>query len=207
MNTAAPIAQQLAALREAGAMQRDPVGWHYIEVLAARTQAQSGAAQVLLEGKLARVLDTFRDRLHTVPATPAQSTAATAAAAPPSPLAQLLQDIAPPTAATPPHPAAHALTPAAGWRAESPRVRQFRKQLSQISVQKQVRQAIAQAPQNAGPINSHMLVLRALGLMRDISPGYLNRFMAHVDTLLCLDEAGKSPSSPKKSPQTGRAKR
>ena len=199
MSTATPIAEQLAALREAGAMQRDPVGWHYIEVLAARTQAQSGAAQALLEGKLARVLDTFRDRLHTVSA--AQADTAVTTAAPPSPLAQLLQDIAPPTAAT------RALTPSAGWRAESPRVQQFRKQLSQISVQKQVRQAIAQAPQNAGPINSHMLVLRALGLMRDISPGYLNRFMGHVDTLLCLDEAGRSQSQPKKSPQAGRAKR
>ena len=66
-------------------------------------------------------------------------------------------------------------------------------------MQKQVAQAIAQAPQNAGPINSHMLVLRSLGLMRDISPDYLNRFMAHVDTLLCLDEAGKAKLTPKKA--------
>ena len=207
MSTATPIAEQLAALREAGAMQRDPVGWHYIEVLAARTQAQSGAAQALLEGKLASVLDTFRDRLHTVSATPAGTTT-TATAAPPSPLAQLLQDIAPPTAAPPTTPASRTLTPAAGWRAESPRVRQFRKQLSQISVQKQVRQAIAQAPQNAGPINSHMLVLRALGLMRDISPGYLNRFMGHVDTLLCLDEAEKSrPATPARKTPAPRARK
>jgi hypothetical protein len=66
-------------------------------------------------------------------------------------------------------------------------------------VQKQVTQAMAQAPQNAGPINSHMLVLRSLGLMRDISPDYLNRFMAHVDTLLCLEEAGKVKLTPKRA--------
>jgi hypothetical protein len=58
---------------------------------------------------------------------------------------------------------------------------------------------MAQAPQNAGPINSHMLVLRSLGLMRDISPDYLNRFMAHVDTLLCLEEAGKVKLTPKRA--------
>jgi hypothetical protein len=44
-----------------------------------------------------------------------------------------------------------------------------------------------------------MLVLRSLGLMRDISPDYLNRFMAHVDTLLCLEEAGKVKLTPKRA--------
>jgi hypothetical protein len=83
------------------------------------------------------------------------------------------------------------------WRTESPRIRQFRKQLGQISVQKKVSQAIAQAPQNAGPINSHMLVLRSLGIMRDVSPDYLNRFMNYVDTLLCLDQAGQAKVKPK----------
>jgi hypothetical protein len=67
-------------------------------------------------------------------------------------------------------------------------------------VQKQVSKAMAQAPQNAGPINSHMLVLRSLGLMRDASPDYLNRFMVYVDTLLCLDEAGTTKVAPRKSP-------
>jgi Protein of unknown function (DUF2894) len=87
----------------------------------------------------------------------------------------------------------------AGQLAETPRIQQFRKQLSQISVHKQVTQAIAQAPQNAGPINSHMLVLRSLGLMRDISPDYLNRFMGYVDTLLCLDEAGVGKAAPRRT--------
>jgi hypothetical protein len=85
------------------------------------------------------------------------------------------------------------------WRAESPKVQQFKKQLSQISVQKQVRQAMAQAPQNAGPINSHMLALRSLGLMRDASTDYLNRFMGYVDTLLRLEESGTGKPPPKKS--------
>ncbi len=68
----------------------------------------------------------------------------------------------------------------------NPHIEQFRKLLNKISVQKQVTQALAQAPQNPGPINSHMLVLRSIELMRDLSPDYLHRFMGYVDTLLLL---------------------
>ena len=116
----------------------------------------------------------------------------------PSPLAKLLQDMGPKTAL-------QGSGRTTGWPSENPRIQAFKKQLSQLSVQKQVRQAMAQAPQNAGPINSHMLVLRSLGLMRDISPDYLNRFMAHVDTLLCLEEAGKGKSTPKRAASSGKS--
>jgi hypothetical protein len=44
-----------------------------------------------------------------------------------------------------------------------------------------------------------MLVLRSLGLMRDISPDYLNRFMGYVDTLLVLEAAGQSKALTKKA--------
>jgi hypothetical protein len=84
-------------------------------------------------------------------------------------------------------------------------IRQFRNTWSKLSVDKQVAQALDQAPKNAGPINSHMLVLRSLALMRDTSPDYLNRFMSYVDTLLCLDQGdAKSKPVPKK-PATGKA--
>jgi hypothetical protein len=68
-------------------------------------------------------------------------------------------------------------------------LRKFRNTWSKLSVDKQVTQAIEQAPENAGPINSHMLVLRSLALMRDISPDYLSRFMSYAETLLWLDQA------------------
>ena len=110
----------------------------------------------------------------------------------PSPLSALLQDMAAPSAQRPWSPSGHG-------RLDNPRVEEFRQQLGKISVQKQVTQAIAQAPQNAGPINSHMLVLRSLGLMRDLSPDYLNRFMAYVDTLLILDAPQSVKAQPKKA--------
>jgi len=51
-----------------------------------------------------------------------------------------------------------------------------------------VEQASQRAPDNAGPLNSHMLVLRTLGLMRELSPHYLRRFLSHTETLLWLDQ-------------------
>ena len=181
MNPAAPALPDLDALRASGAARVDAVGWHYIEVLAERTQMQNGSAQALLLDKLDQALDAFEARLN---ASEPQPAASTAHAPTPSPLKTLLQDMGAPD----PMSALPSARPDTGWRAESPRVRQFRQQLRKISVHKQVSQAMAMAPQNAGPINSHMLVLRSLGLMRDISGDYLNRFMVHLETLLCLDE-------------------
>ena len=169
---------QLAWAAEAA--QLDPVGWHYILVLAERTRTHTGPAQALLQAKLDTALAQLQARLaaqkqqHTPPSSHT-----------PSPLSALLRDMAAPSAERPMSPGGHG-------RMDNPRVAQFRQQLGKISVQKQVNQAIAQAPQNAGPINSHMLVLRSLGLMRDLSPDYLNRFMGYVDTLLFLE--GSEPS-------------
>lgn len=188
--------ERLQALQEDGAPGQDPVGWHYLQTLASRSTAQSGSAQALLQNRLHQALDDFEVRLQDAPARPAATKAT------PSPLAQLLQEMrpAPEAALAAPGPGvAASLRPSSGLRTENPRVQQFRRQLRKISVQKQVRQAIAQAPQNAGPINSHMLVLRALGLMQDISPDYLNRFMTYIDTLLCLDEAERQRLQPAKA--------
>lgn len=96
----------------------------------------------------------------------------------------------------------------AGAHAELKTLRNFRNTWSKLSVDKQLAQALEQAPKNAGPINSHMLVLRSLALMRDISPDYLNRFMSYTDTLLCLDQGEKEKqASPKKHPVARAAKK
>lgn len=197
-----------AALQAAGAPQRDQAQWHYIEVLGARARTQTGRAQVLLQEKLAVLLNQLEGQMHAPPKAP--QTEPQGSEAEPSPLAVLLRDMAQhaaaaPTAATT-SPTALSSKPTA-WRAESPRVQQFKKQLSKISVQKQVKQAMAMAPQNAGPINSHMLVLRSLGLMQEASPDYLNRFMTYVDTLLCLEESGKTSVQPRKASSAAKPKK
>lgn len=185
-SAAIPIEERLIALQNRGAKQHDPVGWHYLQTLAERSSASSGQAQALLHHKLHQTIDAFQAQMQTARAH------CTGSSATPSPLATLLNDIAQH------HPSTPGGKPSNG-HAESTRVQLFRQQLGKIRVQKQVSQAIAQAPQNAGPINSHMLVLRSLGLMRDISPDYLNRFMGYIDTLLCLDEAALGKTTPKKT--------
>ena len=196
MNEAAPALPDLNALRAAGAARLDAVGWHYIERLATRTQAQSGPARLLLQAKLQEAIQRFETRMAKRQPDAVQAPARVL----PSPMATLLQDIGQKNAS-------QASGQTTGWQeVENPRIQAFKKQLNKISVQKQVTQAIAQAPQNAGPINSHMLVLRSLGLMRDLSPDYLNRFMAHVDTLLCLEEAGKGKLTPKKAAASAKAR-
>ena len=209
MTEAAPMDCKLAALHESlqarGAAQLEPVGWHYITVLSERARTQTGPAQSLLNDKLEMALVHLKDTLDAAPTradfskTKAQEKACATPTPAVSPLAALLKDMQTKSA-----------NPGTGiastWRAESPRIRQFRKQLSQLSVQKQVSKAMAQAPQNAGPINSHMLVLRSLGLMRDASPDYLSRFMGYVDTLLFLEEAGQGKRVPGKALASSRPK-
>ncbi len=170
---------EMERLRLAGAAGVDAVQWHYIETLAARSRNQSKQAQALLQAKLQAALTHLDMRMAAANQSPAEP----AAAITPSPMTLLLQEMAPPPAT---------LSGKASFleaHRESPRVQQFRKQLRKISVQKQVSYAIAQAPQNAGPINSHILVLRALGLMRELSPDYLQRFVAYVNTLMVLENA------------------
>jgi hypothetical protein len=65
----------------------------------------------------------------------------------------------------------------------------FRSTWSRLSADRRLTQTLAAVPENAGPLNSHHLVHRALMLMRELSPEYLHRFMAHVDALLWLDRA------------------
>lgn len=188
----------LQRLDGAAAAQMDPVGWHYIEVLAERTRTQTGPAQALLQAKLQTALAQLQARCADKQEQKKQNTLLTSHL--PSPLSALLQEMGAPSAERPLGRSGHG-------RMDKPRIVQFRQQLQRISVQKQVTQAIAQAPQNAGPINSHMLVLRSLGLMRDISPDYLNRFMAYVDTLLFLDSAETVKATPKKAVHASKSKR
>ena len=197
MTEAPPCPSDALALLQpaqaAEAAQLDPVGWHYLQVLAERTRTQTGPAQALLQAKLNTAVAQLQLRLAK-PQTPSTLPSSQT----PSPLSALLQDMAAPSAQRP-------LSPSGHGRLENPRVEEFRQQLGKISVQKQVTQAIAQAPQNAGPINSHMLVLRSLGLMRDLSPDYLNRFMAYVDTLLILDAPQSVKAPPKKAVPTSKS--
>lgn len=192
---------RLQALQAANAPRLDPVNWHYLHTLSDRFATQTPTVQTALRPKLEQLLDQIEQAV----AQPDLSASRAEPSPSPSALSLLLAEMGMPAAlATQAQPAPQTLNAAK----DSPRVQQFRKQLRTLSVQKQVRTALSKAPQNAGPINSHMLVLRALGMMRELSPDYLQRFMTYVDTLILLENAvqGKK-AAPKKSSAARSAKK
>lgn len=106
---------------------------------------------------------------------------------------QLAERNAPPSAASPiPGQSSSAQRPAAASMASAPpelkALSYFRSTWSRLSTGQRLAQSAAKLPENAGPLNSQHLVHQSLVLMRDISPGYLERFIAHVDALMWLDQ-------------------
>jgi hypothetical protein len=83
---------------------------------------------------------------------------------------------------------ASAPLPAKGAPAELKALSQFRSTWAGLSVERQLSHSLAQAPENPGPLNSHRLVLRTLQTLQALSPAYLQRFMAHADALLWLEQ-------------------
>lgn len=179
------------ALRADGAHRFDPVRFHYIEALAQRANSHQGRVKCILDGKLVAAVESYRARFEHAQSATQDTTAAPEVDSRRESLGDLVRYMA-----------QHA--PVASG-AELKSVHYFRNTWSRLSAEKQVTQALGQAPKNAGPINSHVVALRSLALMRDISPDYLNRFMSYVDTLLCLDQGDKGALPAAKPPRAAKA--
>lgn len=216
------------ALRARGAERFDPVGWRFIEALARRRAAHGAGAGGVLDQRLTKALGDYRERFDRAEREAADGLARGKAKFPeaadvltqhyeagdfgrlhrllaklearggPGALAELL---------------AHIERQAPQGELKS--LRYFRGTWTRLKVDRRLSQASAQAPENAGPLNSHFLVLQSLRLMRDISPEYLEQFMSYVDALLWLEQAdsGRSPvrkdaarGEPGKKRKSGRGK-
>lgn len=81
-------------------------------------------------------------------------------------------------------------------RGEPPEVEYFQKTWAKASTGLRLRQSQQHVPENAGPLNSSQLIHRALLLMQDRSPAYLQHFLSYVDTLSWMDQLHASASSP-----------
>ena len=223
----------IASLRQAGAHQFEPVDFHYIEALARRMSAQQGRVKHILNAKLAQALAAFSARFDRAQRDASNAIAQTAQSHPQATLGlqqlflagdfrgvrrfiatqmesdrrESLGELARDVAKRAPEQFDARLEAPAGLRSEQKAVQYFRDTWSKLSAAKQVNQALSLAPKNAGPINSHRVVLRSLELMRDISPDYLNRFMSHVNTLLCLDQCEREmQAAAKRETEAGKAK-
>jgi hypothetical protein len=218
----------ITSLRSAGAARFDPVRWHYIEVLAKRAAAHQDSIKCMLDAKVTQALAAFNERFEQARSDASELVTRSAqqypqaanelqrlfAAADFKALRQLiarlntreqcaslgalvrrLEQHAPDLA--------HAgVEKNIGLRPELKVIQNHRNTWAKLSADKRFAQALDHAPKNAGPMNSHSLVLRSLALMRDISPDYLNRFMSYADTLLCLDQCGQEKADISKSPKS-----
>jgi hypothetical protein len=185
----AALQATLAAWRSAGAWRLDPARFHALEALARRLPGQPEPVRRLLQSKLQAAVSAYAARVATAgppaPAAPRRAPAAPGCV----PLAQLnayirtLRPVAPAT------PAPHG--------AEEPNelasVRRFRRAWSSSRTQDQLEQAVSRQPANAGPLNSHRLVLQSLALMGEVSTDYLRRFLLHVEALQWLERAADLP--------------
>lgn len=193
----APIAESIATLRNDGADRLDPVRFHFLETLARRALAHDGDVRRVLEARLQTALSEYRERIECIERSTRKADMALEAVAEQPGIAALMElnrHIAQLSS-----PSDEGQTPSGGAQAELKSISQFRDAWSRISADKQLRQAMDDGPSNAGPLNSHLLVLRALALMRDSAPDYLDRFMPYVDALLWLDQAmSNSPPLAKK---------
>jgi hypothetical protein len=79
-------------------------------------------------------------------------------------------------------------------------IARFQDTWARLSTEQQLTQTLAQAPENAGPMNSQHLVLRSLQRMHDIAPDYLQSFMSYIDTLIWLESAAR-PSAGEREKQ------
>ena len=192
------IATQLAALRASGAPERDPVRFAYLDALARRAGSQAEPIRQALNAKISAIADELAANSAPQPTEITPSTTA-------SPLADLLTYI---------NQHAHVQSDATPAKNEIPAVNRknrpnfksistgqtpqgpelksvanYRNEWSRLSTEQQRTQTLAQAPENAGPMNSQHLVLRSLERMRDIAPDYLQGFMSYIDTLIWLEQA------------------
>ena len=185
----------LAALRAEGADRFDSLRFHAIEVLARRTRAASGELQRLLSQRLQSALTDHRERFARAREAAGQEPAR---AADPQAAGAFVERGRAPLAALNAHlreVAALASDGDSSAAAELRSLRRFRQAWSRISAEDRLERALGRGPGNAGPLNSHMLVLRALAAMRQLSPDYLRRFLGQLDTLLWLEAAqqGQAP--------------
>ena len=138
--------------------EADPVRRRVLEALARRAAAQPpGALRERLVAKL-------RQRAQAGPA-PVPARAATPTASPLAELVARLQAVAGP---------------------ELRHVRAHQRTWSQLRVARRMAEVSAPVPEHLGPLNSQVLVTRALQQLQTLAPGYLQRLLTELDTLAAL---------------------
>ena len=179
---------ELETLRANGAAERHPVRLAYLDALTRRAATQPEPVRMRLEAKI-------QEAIRELSASPTDTSIATPDDSTSNPLTDLLAHIA-----------QHANEQPETTELRS--ISRFQNTWARLSTEQQLTQTLAQAPENAGPMNSQHLVLRSLQRMQDIAPDYLQSFMSYIDTLIWLESAARPSGSERESRErTGKAGR
>ncbi len=181
MTETADFQATLDALRTNGTADRHPVRFAYLEALTRRAATHPESVRALLEAKIRKVI-------RELSAAQTDSAAETPDDNASKPLTELLAYI----------------TQHANEQPEAPQLRsiaRFQDTWARLSTEQQLTQTLAQAPENAGPMNSQHLALRSLQRMHDIAPDYLQSFMTYIDTLIWLESATRPSAGERENKQ------
>lgn len=197
----ARVREQVDAWRAQGADRLDPVRFHLLDAMERRASRVAGEARRVLDARLSSLAEEYArlvgaaSRTDAAPMEPA-----------PTPLGDLQAHIA--------QVAGRNTTGA--WPVEAPLafpldvLDEFRRIWTTVRTESQMRQSMEPAPENAGPLNGSALVHRSIALMRELSPGYLQQFLAYLDDLSWIEQlhagrattprdTGKAPAARKRS--------
>lgn len=193
-----PARAMLDAWREQQADRLDPVRFQMMDALERRAANHQGEARRLLDSKLSTLIDTYADDLEKAASA---GSAGSALAADRSALVELLDHIALSAATRNQVLAAHNVTPPSSSYPTLETLAEFKKIWSAVRAGSQLRQSLEQVPENAGPLNSGALVHRSIGLMRELSPGYLQQFLSYIDALSWVEQINGSMSPTSEAPR------
>lgn len=163
------VLAQLAALRQTGAHHRDPVRFAYLESFATRL-AESRRCSPKHQKKLEQALADYRARTE---AGDEENQGDHATARYSSPLASLLTRLR--------------------GDGDAPRdlkaLAPIREAQAKQQLAARIQHAITHTPGDAGPLNAHRQVARALAALQDISPAYLEHLVTYLDDLMVLEKS------------------
>lgn len=178
---------QLQAWRESGADRCDPPRFELIAALAQRAQRYAGSARAQLDTRLSQLTDAYAQLVAVEVAKPAATTSVE------SPLQSLLQQLeADPLQYQLPLSTANAVVSDSDSgdgndTALMPALDEFQQLWSRIRIDSLLRQCLDSLPEDAGPLHSSVLTYRAMALMQELSPEYLQHFIAYVDVLTWME--------------------
>ena len=178
---------RIDAWREEGAGHVAPLDFALIDALARRAEHYAGSARRELDTRLSQLVDAYAARMAIQPT--AMSMEGNTINPAPS-LRVLLEEVPQQQAlplAVPARDMAQGSDDDAGEAPLMPVLDEFQQLWSRIRIDSLLRQCLDSLPEDAGPLHSSVLTYRAMALMQDISPDYLQHFIAYVDVLTWME--------------------